>query len=177
MSSVVSVLRCMSSMTMSSGRSALFSSRRRRQRPQLFLLQPGGIDGLEGLLRGPDERAHPGHDVLITGRAQLTQHLGGHPRAAHRPVGRVRRPYQGALWLRPAGQLPNQARLARAGLAAQQRHLGLTVPVHPPPQRLQIGQVLLPPEQRHGVAGLTGIGRAQGHGLPDLHRLPLALRG
>ena len=78
--------------------------------------------------------------------------------------------------MRPAGQLPNQARLARAGLAAQQRHLGLTVPVHPPPQRLQIGQVLLPPEQRHGVAGLTGIGRAQGDGLPHLHRLPLALQ-
>ena len=86
--------------------------------------------------------------AIVVGRSELAEHLGRHPEPPIGAVGGIRRAHDEAVGADQARQLARQPGLSRAGVTAEQRHVGLPVPADPVPQRFEIGHLLLAPEKR-----------------------------
>ncbi len=144
------------------------------ERPQLFLVHPGGVDRLQRVVHLARERPDPGGHVGVGDGTQLADDVGGHPGPAQGAVGGVGRADDGAVRFGHPGQLGDQPGLARSGVAAHHDDLGLAVTTDPPPLGLEEGQLVVAAHQRRCRRAGLEVDGLQRHRLPHLDRLLLA---
>ena len=172
---VISLLRCMSSRMMASGLLRALLLQEADDTPQLFLCRPAGSMSFSDSSVVPaSERTRAVTATSSAGPSWRSTSAATRARRSHRRRDRSERTTRPSGAAMP-GQLAGQAGLARSGVAAEQRHVGLPVPAHPTPDGFEVGDLVLATQQRQIVARLGGIRRSYGDGFQDLNGLPFAL--